>query len=36
MTMSDIPLSAVDFHVSAIVEELVNIDEIAAKAKVTP
>lgn len=34
MTMSDMPLSAVDFHVSSIVEELVNVNDIAAKAKV--
>ena len=34
MVRADIPLSAVDFHVSSIVEEMVNVDEISQKAKV--
>ena len=33
MTLSDIPLSAVDFHVSSIVEELCTNADIAAKAQ---
>ena len=33
MTLSDIPLSAVDFHVSSIVEELCSNADIAAKAQ---
>jgi len=33
MTISDIPLSAIDFHVSPIVEELCNNAAIAAKAQ---
>jgi hypothetical protein len=33
MTLSDIPLSAIDFHVSSIVEELTTNAAIAAKAQ---
>lgn len=36
MLRKDIPLSAVDFHVSSIIEEMVNVSEIAQKAKVGP
>lgn len=34
LTPADIPLSAIDFHVSSIVEELLNDAEVAAKATV--
>lgn len=34
MSRADIPPSAVDFHVSSIIEEVVNTSEIAHKAKV--
>ena len=34
MTKADIPASAVDFHVSSIIEELINVKDIAHKAKV--
>lgn len=34
MLRADIPLSAIDFHVSSIVEEMVNVDDISRKAKV--